>query len=202
MESKSWPGYLNGDILTPIKGGSRSVPGKLGASYSKLINYINGSHYNTKLTEDEYKRVTLWLDLNSNELSADYNVNQQRSGQLVWPRIDVTTTNPQGIENDFKVFGTDETFAQNKKQNEQMRVYRNGSIISINLPQVAINGATIFDLSGRLVYDWHFDKETTSFNFDMKKYSLAKGTYILTASTLKQKGIKSENNMSVKFLIQ
>lgn len=192
--------YINGDIVTPIRGGSRSVPGKLGASFSKMINYINGSHNNVKLTEDEYKRVTLWLDLNSMELSADYNVSQQRSGQLVWPRIDVTTTNPQGIETNRPVFGV--THVQNKKLNEQMRVYRNGSIISINLPQIAITGATIYDLSGRLVYSWNFDKETYSFNFDMKKYSLAKGTYILNASTLKQEGIKIDNNMSVKFLIQ
>jgi len=198
--SPSAPPWLNGDIVSPVKGGSRSVPGKLGASFSKLINYINGSHNNVKLTDDEYKRVTLWLDLNSNELGAEYNVTQQWGEQLVWPRIDVTPTNPQGIEIDYPVFGTN--VIQNKKQNEQIRVYRNGSVISINNSHAAITEASIFDLSGRRVYQWHFDKETNSFNFDMKKFSLAKGTYILTASAPKQKGIIDESNMPVKFLIQ
>jgi hypothetical protein len=200
LESTSYPGYLNGDIVTAVKGGSRSVPGKLGASYSKLINYINGTHNSAKLTDDEYKRVTLWLDLNSNELGADYNESQQRSGQLVWPRIDVNSANPQGIENDYPVFGVSNVL--NQKQNEQIRIYRNGSVILFNHPEIAMSSASIFDLSGRRIYQWHFDKETTSFNFDMKKYSLAKGTYILSTSTLNQKGIKSGNDMSTKFVIQ
>ena len=98
--------YINGDIVTPVKGGSRTTPGKVGASCSRLINYLNPSHYNVSLSSEEYQRITLWLDLNSMELGADYNVNEQRSGKLVWPRIDLDPSNPQGIENDRPLPGT------------------------------------------------------------------------------------------------
>lgn len=197
--------FINGDITTKIKGGSRSTPGKLGASFSNLIKYINGSHYNTTLTTDEYKRVTLWLDLNSMELGAEYKLSEQRSGQLVWPRNDVNPANPQGIENEYPLKDAATTIV-NINKSEQIKIYRRGSVISISNQELAINGASIFNILGRCIHQWHFDKETKSFNFDMKKYPIAKGTYILNISTptskAKQNGITNKDNMLVKFVIE
>lgn len=92
-----WP-YTNGNISVAEIGGSRSIPGKVGAMRSKLYNYCKPSHYTPGLTTDEMHRITLWLDLNSNRLGSEVNVPAQESGQLVWPSIDVDPKNPLGLE--------------------------------------------------------------------------------------------------------
>ena len=102
------------------------LPGKVGASFSRLINYLNPSHYNVSLSSEEYQRITLWLDLNSMELGADYNVNEQRSGKLVWPRIDLDPSNPQGIENDRPLPGTVNVLDRNDTR--PVKLYRDGSV--------------------------------------------------------------------------
>jgi hypothetical protein len=90
--------YLNGDILTPLHGGSRTIPGKCGARMAALMNYCRPAHYNVSLTADELHRITLWLDCNSNELGSDQNPDAQRRGELVWPDIDFNPQNPLGVE--------------------------------------------------------------------------------------------------------
>lgn len=169
--------YLNGDIRTPVRGGSRTTPGKFGASFAPLKEYIDGGHYDTKLTDEEYKRVALWLDLNSMELGAEYNVNDQRSGKLVWPRIDLDINNPQGIENDRPLYGA--TKIINNIKNETVKIIRTGSVISLLNFEYPIGKAKLFDLSGRCVLNWSFNDAVNSFSIDLKRTPLAKGTYIL-----------------------
>ena len=74
---------------------------KYGARGSRLYKggYLSNSHYNVNLTKAELRRITLWLDCNSNELGAYNNVDAQRRGELVWPVFDVDPANPQGVEN-------------------------------------------------------------------------------------------------------
>ena len=59
-------------------------------------------HKNLKLTEDEWRRITLWLDLNSNHIGwiGDDNslIEAQLRGEDVWPPIDVDPANPTGVE--------------------------------------------------------------------------------------------------------
>jgi hypothetical protein len=97
-----WPGpgnpYVNGDIVTALHGGSRSVPGKLGARVAGLYNFCKPSPSNPAMTATELRRITLWLDGNSNELSAYTQVAQQQAGQLVWPELDFDPKNPTGVE--------------------------------------------------------------------------------------------------------
>jgi hypothetical protein len=97
-----WPGpgnpYVNGDIVTALHGGSRSVPGKLGARVASLYNFCKPSPSNPAMTAEELRRVTLWLDGNSNELSAYSQVAQQQAGKLVWPELDFDPNNPTGVE--------------------------------------------------------------------------------------------------------
>lgn len=92
-----WP-YTNGDINKPIIGGSRTIPGKFGALASKLLPYCYSSHHSVALTKDELHRITLWLDCNSNELGSEQNVTGQKSGQLVWPALDIDQQNILGVE--------------------------------------------------------------------------------------------------------
>ena len=87
-------GYVSGEV---VASGSRSVPGKFGAMASPLLKYLDKSHYGVSLTPDEFKRITLWLDCNGNELGAYTKVDEQRRGEIVWPEIDVDPSDPMGL---------------------------------------------------------------------------------------------------------
>ena len=58
-----------------------------------------------KLTDDEWRRLTLWLDLNSNEIGWIGNdrsvVQAQKRGEASWPPVDVDPANPTGVETGF-----------------------------------------------------------------------------------------------------
>ena len=87
-------GFVNGEV---IASGSRTVPGKFGAMVSPLLKYLDKSHYGVSLTPDEFRRITLWLDCNGNELGAYTKVAEQQRGEIVWPEIDVDPSNPIGL---------------------------------------------------------------------------------------------------------
>ncbi|MCX6872347.1 MAG: NPCBM/NEW2 domain-containing protein [Verrucomicrobia bacterium] len=87
-----------GNFTNPIVGGSRTTPGKFGARFARLTPFLTAKHYDVKLTPEECRRITLWLDLNSNELGAYTNVDEQRRGEVVWPELDVEPWNPLGLE--------------------------------------------------------------------------------------------------------
>jgi cytochrome c553 len=98
--------YLNGDITTAVRGGSRTIPGKVGAAYSTMGKaLLNATHQAAGITADEFRRVTLWLDGNSNRYSAYRNTADQDAGKLVWPEIDFDSTNTTGVESDFPLPG-------------------------------------------------------------------------------------------------
>jgi hypothetical protein len=52
------------------------------------------------LTDAEKRRITLWLDCNSNELGAYTKTDEQRQGKLVWPELDCDPKDPLGVETD------------------------------------------------------------------------------------------------------
>ena len=87
-------GYVNGEVTAS---GSRTVPGKFGAMASPLLKYLDKSHYDVSLTPDEFRRITLWMDCNGNELGAYTQVEEQRRGEIVWPEIDVDPLDPIGM---------------------------------------------------------------------------------------------------------
>jgi hypothetical protein len=89
--------YVNGEVRAS---GSRTRPGRFGARESALVKggYLSRSHYNVNLSAGELRRITLWLDMNSNELGAYTKVAAQRAGKMVWPEIDVDPNNPLGVE--------------------------------------------------------------------------------------------------------
>jgi hypothetical protein len=87
-----------GNFTNAIVGGSRVNPGKFGARLAKLTSHLDSTHYGVKLTSDERRRITLWLDLNSNELGAYTRVSDQQAGKIVWPELDIDILNPLGVE--------------------------------------------------------------------------------------------------------
>ena len=64
-------------------------------------------HQDLDMTDDDWRRLTLWLDLNSNRLGWIGDemdpIHAQRRGDDVWPPIDVDRSNPIGVEKDYPV---------------------------------------------------------------------------------------------------
>ncbi len=94
-------GTGNGAIGDAYAGGSRTIPGYVGARFSKLGRALLTNHRN-KASEEDIRKVTLWLDLNSHEYGSygKENHERERQGELIWPKYDATPQNPQGLELD------------------------------------------------------------------------------------------------------
>jgi hypothetical protein len=78
--------------------GTRSIAGLFGAHYSKMGKALLKNHRGKRITEAEFRRVCLWLDLNSPRLGAFNDVARQERGELVWPNLDVDPNNITGVE--------------------------------------------------------------------------------------------------------
>jgi len=78
----------NGSINSGVHGGSRTIAGKFGARASKLLEYLDERHYGVELPQEDFHRITLWLDSNSEFYGAYYNIEAQARGEVVYPRLD------------------------------------------------------------------------------------------------------------------
>ncbi len=78
----------NGSINTGVHGGSRTIVGKFGARSSKLLDFMDERHYGVKLSEEDFHRLTLWLDCNSEFYGSYENTLAQAKGRIVWPTLD------------------------------------------------------------------------------------------------------------------
>jgi hypothetical protein len=79
---------LNGSINRGVHGGSRTVPGKFGARVSPLLPFLEEGHYGVKLSTEDRRRVTLWLDCNSEFYGAYENTSAQARGEIVAPSLE------------------------------------------------------------------------------------------------------------------
>lgn len=99
----SYPGEAGLNILGV--GGSRTAAGQFGARASGIRKALaKPQHKDVKLSDEERRRLTLWLDLNSNELGWIGNdrddIAAQKRGEASWPPIDVDPRHPTGVEMD------------------------------------------------------------------------------------------------------
>jgi len=53
---------------------------------------------NGDFTKDDVRSIIMWLDMNSNELTAYKDLDAQRRGEIVWPEFDVDPHNFTGVE--------------------------------------------------------------------------------------------------------
>ncbi len=72
-----------------LREGQYSIPGKDGARVSKLYNMLRKGHGDVNLTPEEMRRITLWIDCNSNFYGAYHDVEKQARGEVVEPRFGV-----------------------------------------------------------------------------------------------------------------
>ena len=70
-----------------VHGGSRAIPGRFGARASKLVEYLDDRHYGVKMSHEDFHRVTLWLDCNSEFFGAYENPEAQARGERVEPSL-------------------------------------------------------------------------------------------------------------------
>jgi hypothetical protein len=104
---------------------SRSIPNQIGARACELLKFLGPQHHpgvnvepdpahkDVKLSREDFNRVTLWLDMNANELGTyDYTPEtaaRQRRGEVVWPEwpggSGVDPKNPTGVQLEYKSTG-------------------------------------------------------------------------------------------------
>lgn len=78
----------NGSINDGVHGGSRTIPAEFGARASGLLKYMDKRHYGVKLSKEDFHRLTLWLDCNSEFYGSYKNTVAQAKGQIVMPTLD------------------------------------------------------------------------------------------------------------------
>jgi hypothetical protein len=78
----------NGTINAGVHGGSRTVPGRFGARAAPLLRYLDRGHYGVTLAPEDFHRLTLWLDCNSEFYGAYESTDAQARGEIVRPLLD------------------------------------------------------------------------------------------------------------------
>lgn len=66
---------------------TRSIPGKVGARASKLLPLLENKHQGVTLSDDDHRRLVVWLDANSDFFGAYENIEAQARGEVVQPRL-------------------------------------------------------------------------------------------------------------------
>jgi hypothetical protein len=84
---------MSGGNGVALKERQYSIPGQDGARVSRLYQLLRRGHHEVKLTDEEMRRITLWLDCNSNFYGAYHDPEPQARGELVKPRHGI----PAGI---------------------------------------------------------------------------------------------------------
>ena len=67
---------------------SRTYPGKFGALASKLYQMLEKGHKNVKLSPVEMRKISIWLDCNSDFYGTYENLEAQRRGEIVYPILE------------------------------------------------------------------------------------------------------------------
>ena len=79
---------LGGLTTTGTHGGSRSRPGRVGASESKLGTILFDDNHRESVSDEDRRKFILWLDANALRLGAFQDEEAQKRGELVWPLLD------------------------------------------------------------------------------------------------------------------
>ncbi len=69
-------------------GGSRAIPGNVGAANSRLGTILFDANHKDHVSQEDRRRIILWLDANAPRLGAFVDEEAQERGELVWPVLD------------------------------------------------------------------------------------------------------------------
>lgn len=81
-------GMAGTTVRVGIHGGSRSIPGRVGAAASKLDSILRDKNHLDKVSDSIRHKIVLWLDANAPRLGAFQDEDSQMKGELVWPILD------------------------------------------------------------------------------------------------------------------
>jgi hypothetical protein len=84
LRKRAWG--MSGGNGVALKERQYSLPGQEGARVSKLYRMLSSGHHEVRLTAEEQRRITLWLDCNSNFYGAYHDTENQARGEIVRPR--------------------------------------------------------------------------------------------------------------------
>lgn len=188
------------EFLSPLHGGSRSIPGQFGAIAAPMFKSLNSSHHGVSLTKEEFHRITLWLDCNSNE-RGDYHcytledanngyktstyTNLLKQGKVFWPEYGTDSLNPTGIE---LFTGTKEITTAPQKTNLILSDNVNVSILNYKIA-IKNNSSTklsikLYNIMGRTIISTTLDK---NLHINLPK---GKSIYLLQISNGKKTFVK------------
>lgn len=78
----------NGSINDGVHGGVRTTAGEFGAKAAPLLSYLDEDHYGVDLPEEDFHRLALWLDANSEFYGAYEKIEAQARGEIVQPSLE------------------------------------------------------------------------------------------------------------------
>jgi len=135
--------------------GYRSIPGKVGARAVGLDKILFNEPWRSKLTQEDIRRLILWVDVLSMKYTANFDYSGQDQGKVVWPNHEVDPANPAGTEDKygFPIPGGVTVGRSKQPKMGTGRIsssVRNGTITIINNTQRE-ELAEIFDSRGRSV---------------------------------------------------
>ncbi len=81
-------GMLGTTVRSGESGGSRSIPGSVGAANSRLGRALFDAAHRDVVSAEDRRRIILWLDANAPRLGAFVDEAAQQRGELVWPVLD------------------------------------------------------------------------------------------------------------------
>ena len=77
-----------GSLHHATRGGARTEAGRFGARAAKLTSFLQESHYGVHLSPEEFRRLIVWLDANSEFYGAYEDTEAQARGEIVFPTLD------------------------------------------------------------------------------------------------------------------
>lgn len=137
--------------------GYRTIPGRFGARESRMGKALLNKHMD-RITQEEFRRLVVWLDANSMEFAACHDQDKQRAGETVWPIHSCGPDNPRcedlvGKEVDVKRV-VDDMVRKGFLAPEaaMVRVFaRNGNLQVVN-PLGSRGIGAVYDFSGREIH--------------------------------------------------
>jgi hypothetical protein len=203
---KDWAFYFEGfeGFNAPVRGGSRSTPGRFGARESRLGKKLLESHYPDRISQEEFHRVTTWLDCNSMEIAAygGYNYSagggfrstddvqsRQRAGELVWPEIDVNPDNLSATEKDRPVPGIAVALQKwrekggalppNAALNGSQYIITQGKTILVLNPGCETISVDLLDCAGRVISSAFKKTRESRLTIGIEALRLPTGMYVV-----------------------
>ncbi|MBD3321197.1 MAG: hypothetical protein GF350_08900 [Chitinivibrionales bacterium] len=182
-------GYADAGTRAGAHGGFRTLAGRFGARESRLYKMLKAGHHGVQLTDEQMRRITTWLDCNSQELCDWDFIPEQRRGEIVWPFMDVDPENPTAVEYNRPSPGTDIVVDRFYRQDNPARFAASklfsmaGTRIQILPHRKRPIELSIFDFSGRMIMHRTFTGRDKAV-IDLETLCLGQGTYVAKGRSL------------------